>query len=185
MKNKIIIIGGYPATGKSTFSHKLSQELNIPCFNKDTIKETLGDGFGSESGEVFKKGSYTTFLLILHITECFLQAEQICILESNFALNEIEKIKILLKKYSSECLTFRFIGDLDVIFDRYSKRHSAGERHWVHKSAGDRERFKKVMRDVYGLEGVQIEQLITVDTTSFHDVNYENLINIAKIFSNG
>jgi len=73
MRNKIILVGGYCATGKSTFSLKLSQMINIPCFNKDIIKEVLGDGFGPENKMVEKKGSTSTFLLMLHIAECFLQ----------------------------------------------------------------------------------------------------------------
>ncbi len=182
MKNKIILVGGYCATGKSTFSNRLSKELNVPCFHKDTIKETLGDSFGSASSEVFQKGSSAAFLLMYHITECILQSGNACILESNFKLFEIEKIKILAEKYNAECLLFRFTGNLDVLFDRYSKRHN--ERHWIHKSAGNREGFKTVMHDKFSLEGADIEQIITVDTTSFERVNYEYLFDIAKKFTN-
>ncbi len=181
MKNKIIVIGGYCATGKSTFSNRLSKELNVPCFNKDTIKEILGDGFGPESGEVFQKGSYAAFLLMYHITERILQSGNMCILESNFKLFEIEKIKALAEKYNGECLLFRFTGNLEVLFDRYSKRHN--ERHWVHKSAGDREGFKTVMHDKFSLEGADISHIVTVDTTSFEHVNYDDLLDIAKKFT--
>ena len=179
MKNKIILVGGYCATGKSTFSRRLSRELNIPCFNKDIIKEMLGDGFGSESGEVFKKGSYVTTLLLIHyIAEQFLQVGKICILESNFVVQEIDELKILLEKYNCECLLFVFKGDLDVMFDRYCER----ERHWVHKLTSDREGFKNVMSEWYGLEKAEIGQKITVDTTSFENVDYENLYSAAKRF---
>ena len=65
MNKKIIIIGGYCASGKSVFSRKLSGLLNIPCFNKDIIKEVLGDGFGSENNMVSQKGSFATFLQML------------------------------------------------------------------------------------------------------------------------
>jgi tRNA uridine 5-carbamoylmethylation protein Kti12 len=50
--NKIIIISGCPAAGKSTFSHQLARHLAVPCFNKDAIKETMGDGYGPESGDL-------------------------------------------------------------------------------------------------------------------------------------
>ncbi|GBU28229.1 hypothetical protein R84B8_01787 [Treponema sp. R8-4-B8] len=43
MNKKIIITGRYCATGKSVFSRKLSGLLNIPCFNKDIIEETLSN----------------------------------------------------------------------------------------------------------------------------------------------
>ena len=142
MKNKIILVSGYPAAGKSTFSLELAQRLNIPCFNKDMIREVMADGFGVENEGVLnrdKKGSATTFMLLLHIAERFLQTGNICILESNFqilsplSLPESEQIKKLLEKYNSECLTFVFKGDLDVISERYFSRDS--ERHWVHAKA--------------------------------------------------
>ena len=182
MKNKIIIIGGYCATGKSTFARTLSRELNIPCFEKDIIKETLGDGFGPESGEVFKKGSFVTFMLMLHIAECFLQAGRACILESNFRVQEFDRIKELLEKYNGECLLFKFKGDLDVIHKRYLERHEAGERHWVHKGGGTIETFKNAMTERFGLNGVEAERTVDVDATSFDDIDYENLVGIAKGF---
>jgi predicted kinase len=80
MKNKIIIVGGYCATGKSTFSRELSHLLNIPCFNKDIIKEVLGDGLSPEDNMIDKNGSNTTFMLMLHIAEQFLKTGKICIL---------------------------------------------------------------------------------------------------------
>jgi hypothetical protein len=139
----------------------------------------FGDGFGPESGEVFKKGSYVTTLLLIHyIAEQFLQVGNICILESNFVVQEINELKIVLEKYNAECLLYVFKGDLDVMFDRYVER----ERHWVHKLVSDRDGFKNVMAERFGLENAETEQKITVDTTSFENVDYENLFAAAKRF---
>jgi predicted kinase len=180
MNNKIIIVGGYCATGKSTFSRNLSQMLNIPCFNKDIIKEVLGDGIGPENNMVEKKGSAVTFLLMLHIAGCFLQTGNLCILESNFKLKEIEQIKILLEKYNCKCLTFIFKGDFNILFDRYMERDIAKKRHWVHNTAGENiDNF----RDGHlqsGIGETGIGQTITIDATSFDKVNYEELFTIAK-----
>ena len=49
MKNKLILVAGHSATGKSTFARKLSKTLEIPCFSKNTLKEAMGDGFGQNS----------------------------------------------------------------------------------------------------------------------------------------
>ena len=184
MNNKIIIVGGYCATGKSTFSCKLSQLLYIPCFNKDIIKEVLGDGFGPENNMVELKGSTATFLLMLHIAERFLQVEKPCILESNFKAREIDKIKALLEKYNCDCLTYIFKGDFDVLFDRYMKRDILEKRHWVHNTAGENtENFREGhLRSGIGEAG--IGQTITVDATSFEKVNYEDLYAAAKDFIN-
>jgi len=182
MKNKIILVGGYCAAGKSTFSLKLSQMFNIPCFNKDIIKEVLGDGFGPENNMVEKKGSTATFLLMLHIAECFLQTEKICILESNFKSREMEQINMLLEKYNCECLTFIFKGDFDILFDRYMKRDIAGKRHWVHNTAGENlDNFRDGHLQL-GIGETGIGQTITIDATSFAKVNYKDLFNAAKKF---
>ena len=181
MKNKIILVGGYCASGKTTFAHKLSRELNIPCFNKDAIDEMICDGFGRES-DVSEKGSdEVAFYLMLHIAEQLLKAEKICILENVFVLEEIEKIKILLEKYNCECLLFVLKGDIDVMFDRYIERDKAGKRHWIHQPA-HKNWFKKSMPATLGLEEVKIGQKIIIDTTSFEKVNYDDLFAAARKF---
>ena len=182
MENKIIIVGGYCATGKSTFSCKLSQLLNIPCFNKDIIKEVLGDGFGPDHNMVEQKGSATTFLLMLHIAERFLQTGKPCILESNFKLQEIEQIKILLEKYNCRCLTYIFKGDFNILFDRYMDRDITKNRHWVHSTAGENaENFKESHLES-GIGETGIGQTVTIDATSFSRVNYDDLFSTAKDF---
>jgi predicted kinase len=182
MNNKIIIVGGYCATGKSVFARKLSGLLNIPCFIKDVIKEVLGDGFGPENNMVEQKGSVATFLLMLHIAECFLQTGNVCILESNFKAREIEQLKVLLEKYKAECLTFIFKGDFDVLFERYMRRDVAEKRHWVHNTAGETAENFKEGHLLAGIGETGIGQIITVDSTSFKDVNYEDLFAYAKNF---
>ena len=182
MNNKIIIVGGYCATGKSTFSRNLSQLLKIPCFNKDIIKEVLGDGFGSENNMVEQKGSNAVFLLMLHIAERFLQTRNICILESNFKLREIEQLKILSEKYNCECLTFIFKGDFDVLFDRYMGRDISEKRHWVHNTAGENADNFKEGHLRAGIGETGIGQTITIDATSFANVNYEDLFALAENF---
>ena len=62
----------------------------------------------------------------------------------------------------------------------YVERSS--ERHWVHKSADDRESFKKAMRDKFRLDEAVIENKITVDATSFDKMDYEGLLETAKKF---
>jgi predicted kinase len=184
MQNKIILVGGYCATGKSVFSIKLSNLLDIPCFNKDIIKEVMGEGFGSEYDMVEKKGSAATFLLLLYIAEKTLQANKICILESNFKLYEMEKIKILLEKYNCECLTFLFQGDNKLLYERYMKRDVLEKRHWVHNTAGEtKESFEKGHKKV-GMGEHGIGKTIITDTTSFENVNYDELYNAAKLFIN-
>ena len=187
MKNKIILVGGYCAAGKTTFSRNLGQKLNIPCFNQDTIDEMICDGFGYES-KVFEMGSEkVAFELILHIAEQFMQAGQICIFESVFTLKSIKEIKILFDKYNCECLLFIFKGDVGVLLERYIERDKSGERHWIHHPAdnpGGRNWFMNHMSKMYdGLEESEVSQKVVVDATDFEKVNYDELYDIAKKFT--
>jgi dephospho-CoA kinase len=185
MKNKIILVGGYCATGKSVFSNKLANLFNIPCFNKDVIKEVLGDGFGSENNMVELKGSAATFLLMLHIAEKILQAQNICVLESNFKQKEMDQIKILLEKYNCECLTFIFKGDFKILFNRYMERDISEKRHWVHSTAGENmENFKQGHLQL-GIGETGIGKIIIRDATQFENIDYDELNNIVKEFING
>jgi predicted kinase len=179
MMNKIILVTGWNATGKSIFAYKLAERIAIPFFNADAINETVGDNLGPESWEVYKKGNAVTFYLLTHIAERFLQVGNICILERNFIQHEIEEIKNLLEKYSCKCLTYMFNGDLDVLGERYYKR----ERHWVHSKARD----AGVMRrypEHRKLMDVEIGQMIYVDATSFDKIDYEALYDRANNFLN-
>jgi predicted kinase len=183
MKNKIILVGGYCATGKSTFSCNLSQLLNIPWFNKDVLNEILGDGFSQENNVLLEqKASGTSFLLMLHIAERILQAGKICILESNFKSKEIEQIKVLLEKYDCECLTFIFKGDFDILFDRYIKRDVLEKRHWVHNVTGENNENFKSSHLYYEIGESGIGQTTFTDTTSFTNVNCDELFTVAKDF---
>lgn len=182
MANKMIIVGGYCAAGKSTFSRKLANRYGIPCFNKDTIKEVIGEGFGIENKDVHQKNSGVTFSLMLHIAEQFLQTGNVCILESNFKKPESEQLKRLLEKYDCECLTFLFKGDLCTLYDRYAERDRSKARHWVHTTAGeDRDAFIDGHLQS-GLGDIQIGQTVIVDATDFDRVDFEELYSLAERF---
>ena len=60
MNNKIIIVAGILAGGKTTFSQRLSKELGIPCLNKDLIKIELNKNIEINNREDSIKLSITT-----------------------------------------------------------------------------------------------------------------------------
>ena len=94
MENKIILVAGHSATGKSTFAHRLSCELGIPCFFKDKLKEAMGDGFGQDSSLMYDKGNTeATINIMTLIAESFLKIGKVCILEANFRPPQDEQIK--------------------------------------------------------------------------------------------
>jgi len=161
---------------------ELSRLYNIPCFNKDLIKEVLGCGFGQDGGLVLEKGSSATFLLMMHITEKLIKTGSQLILESNFKLHEMEQIQVLLDKYNYSCLSFIFKGDFNVLFERYMKRDNAGARHWVHDTSGENSENFAQDHIKEGIGKMGIGKTIITDVTSFSDVNYNELYSAAGAF---
>ena len=180
MKNRLILVAGHSAAGKSTFARNLSNILRIPCFSKDAVKEAMADGFGSDSDMLQKKGSAAGISIMLHIVECFLQTDKVCILESNFFPPQDEPIKELLQKHEADCLTFLFGGDMDVLWERYQKREE--KRHWVHNFVGQsRDRFINGAIQA-GVGDFSIGKTVKVDATDFDKINFDKLYNIANEF---
>ncbi|MCL1806738.1 MAG: ATP-binding protein [Oscillospiraceae bacterium] len=183
MPGKLILVGGYCAAGKTVFSRELARTLNIPVFNKDTIKEIVGEGFGRKNAAVHQKNSDVTFMLMLHIAECFLKAGTPCILESNFKLAESKQIAAMLEGYDCECLTFLFKGNLDVLFKRYIERERSGERHWVHLAVSkDALDSFKAGQIASGLAKASVGQTVYIDATDFSKIDYSALFDTAKAF---
>lgn len=46
MSSVFVLVGGWPASGKSTLSVALSKELEVPYLSKDEVKESLMDVLG-------------------------------------------------------------------------------------------------------------------------------------------
>jgi hypothetical protein len=129
MKKKVILIGGYLASGKSTFSNIISKRFNIPVFNKDIIKEVLATELVTPTREENKKLSTIAFRFLYYIAS---QAVSPLILESNFKDYEIVELQKLLEVKGYEILSFNFKGTFEIMHDRYLKRDAT--RNAIHRS---------------------------------------------------
>ena len=177
--NTIIIITGDLAAGKTSYGKKISNELKIPFFSKDEIKEVLYDSIDNnnldyESKRKIGKNSYDIFYYII---EQQMKVGLPIIAESNFGKEAIPTIKNLLDKYNYKCITIRFEADLEVLHKRFLNREYSDERHSGLVSNGmfdDYENFKKTHEK--SREFKIDENEILVDTTNFRTVNIENII---------
>ncbi len=180
---KIILIGGYCATGKSTFARILSNKTGIIYFDKDTIKEIYADSFNNAGDNVYNSLSAATFCVMHHIASRFFMVGQRLILESNFRPHECERINLLIEEYGYDCLTFLFYGDLPTLFDRYVSRGKTKQRHWVHWNPSSKEIYPLFEEGNKKLgEITPVGRVLSVDATRFEDVDYDGLIKVAKEF---
>ncbi len=182
---KLILVAGYPAAGKSVFSLRLAEKLGIQCFNKDTIKEILGEVVGFANRQENKTLSEATFFILKYIAQAFMKTDKPLILESNFRVSEEPYLRELIEEYGYDTLTFMLTGDLDVIYKRYALRECSPERHFAHKAANlvSADFFKEAVKSLadFNIGG----RIVTVDMTGFDNVDYNGLYEIAEGFLNG
>ena len=113
----IIVIGGYLASGKSTFARRLSKALSIPYFVKDTFKIAICESVQITTREEGSLFSAVTFDAMMYVAERLMETGNSLIIEGNFAppslkkVNESGVIEALISKYSYRSLTYRFTGD--------------------------------------------------------------------------
>jgi len=176
--NKLILICGDLAAGKSTFSEYLSKNLNIVCFNKDHIKEILGDNFPFKDRSENFKLSLATFDLFKYICEKEMKVNKDLIVESNFRTHEMEYLNNLAHIYKYDILTIVVNAEIGVLHKRFMNRINNENRHIVHKAVdlSDYEVFEKQIID--DRKRTYFGNVIYLDST-----NFDNLYN-DKVLSN-
>ncbi len=183
MSKTIIMIAGYVAGGKTTFSHKLSKELNIPVFNKDLIKSVLGNYITINNRDDSKNLSKATFGVMKHLAENLMKTEFSFILESNFNITETEILKGLIAKYGYKSLSFVFVGDMKVIHKRFVERDASPEREAANRMYGLLDDFDVFENSIRHLGDFNIgDKVLRIDTTSFDDVDFGYYIQEASDF---
>ena len=131
---KLLLITGDIAAGKSTFSQILSRRYRAAAFQKDTIKEILGDYIGFRGREENKVLSNTTIELMCHIFSRTALTGNDVILEANFHEKELIKLHSIAEENQYEVLTIVLRGDPEVLYHRYMHRINKENRHPVHLS---------------------------------------------------
>lgn len=188
MNKKIIIVYGYLAAGKSTFARKVGQELGLPCFAKDTFKSALCTGIPIDSQAVSSRFSAVTFDAMMYTAERLMEVGFPLILEGNFLPAGIKKtdeagaIRWLIEKHGYRSLTFRFVGDIAVLYQRFSAREGSAERGKANTmfTMPTAAEFETLCRNMDGFNvGGNTEQ---IDTTDFEKTDFERYIRISREF---
>ena len=131
---KLLLIMGDIAAEKSTFSHILSERYQVNVFNKDSIKEVLGDNIGFSNREENLKLSRTTMELMIFIYSEFAKLGKDLILESNFHKAELEKFYKIAEENDYQVKVLVLRGDINLMHQRYLNRMYNENRHPVHLS---------------------------------------------------
>jgi len=188
MDSKIIIVTGYLAAGKSTFARRLSEAVSVPCIIKDTFKIALCENVSVISREESSRFSAVTFDGMMYVAERLMETGQPIIIEGNFVPAGIKKtdesgvINSLIDKYGCQSLTYKFVGDTQVLHKRYIERDKLPERGQVNAMLGDipYNDFDRLCRnlDAFNVGG----EIVEIDTTDFEKVDFNRHIETAREF---
>jgi len=183
MGNKLIIIAGHPASGKTGLALKLSNNLNIPFFNLDSIKSAIGKSIEVDSWETSKCIGHSSFFVLMYILENFMKVNKQLIIESSFIKDQEEVIKKLLEKYNYETLTFILKCDFKILHKRFTEREYSHERDKSNRVFGLWDDFKIFEREMGFFDGFNTgDKIINIVTSDFTNVNFDKYIIIAKDF---
>lgn len=133
MKKLLVLLAGYPGTGKSFLSDKIRRKY--PCFtvlSPDEIKEEYWDRFGFENldeKEQLIRQSWDAYYR--RMEEAF-QQETALISDYPFSVKQHDRIQGLCHKYGYAVLTIRLVGDLETLFERQKRRDLDLSRHLGH-----------------------------------------------------
>ena len=146
---KLILITGDLAAGKSTLAKKLSQKLNALCFTKDVLKEILSDDIGFTNRQENKKLSIASISVMNHIFNQYAFLKQDLILEANFHKEEIEVLQNLAKQNDYKIIILYLQGEIDMLFERFTNRIKNENRHPTHCTSDiiEKENFTKYLEN--------------------------------------
>ncbi len=179
MKNLLIVITGFPGTGKTTFGKKISEDFNMPFISKDDFKEIMFDGFGYKDRNLSKKFGIVSYDILYHVAEANLRSNNSVIIETNFDPKFANKrILNLKKKYDFEILQIRFYTEGNVLFERFKKRAFSENRHSGHCDSECLEEWRPILLKGM-IEALDINgDIVDVDTTDFDKINYKEVFDV-------
>lgn len=188
MNNKIIIVEGYLASGKSAFALKLSESLKIPYFIKDTFKIALCENISVNDRNESSRFSAVTFDGMMYAIERLFEVGYPVIIEGNFVpegvkrIDESKIIRGIINKYSYKSLVFKFSGDTKILHRRFIERERLPERGQVNKM-GFEPSYTEFDAWCHNLDKFDVGgKVIKIDTTDCSKVNFERYIEVARLF---
>ena len=176
MNHYILLIAGVPATGKTTFAKIASERLAIPCLCKDEVKEFLWNGEINSPEEIRSNGA-KAYNISFYFAEQLMKAGVSFVFESNFRKAGEEILGFLSRKYDFKVVTVHFDAEINVLHKRFLERDNTSQRHQSLKSGGYYNDIKFFEENSIEDRAFFVGEKISVDTTDFHAVNYDEIIN--------
>ena len=166
----LIIVGGPPASGKSTLAEWLAEEFRLPLLSRDAFKEAMMDAIGPPDLETSHDYGAAAYNILAILQQQLVTAGVGAVLESNFlrGTSESDLRPILPKSRSVAIYCETTVAES---LRRFAERAQNGDRHPGHGD-DDPAKLEELERDLragcYDPLDLAIPTLV-VDATNGYD----------------
>lgn len=184
-KSVIILITGFPGTGKTTLGQTLSDKYKFPFITKDAFKECIFDTLGWSDKPWSLKVSAASHKIMDYIIDEELKAGHSIIVESNFKnCIDSDRFQKIQEKYNCSIVQILCWADGDLVYERFMERKKTVHRHPGHVEGISPEEIKQQLIrgkcDAITINGTTVE----LDTSDFDTVNYQPIYEAIELAVN-
>lgn len=193
MKKTLILLAGYPATGKSYMSHKIIEKhpgfVNI---SQDEMKEKLWDEYGFNNMEEKVALEMQSWKQYYQALDDGMQRGELLMSDYPFSEKQRSTLEEMAQRHGYQVITIRLTGDIDTLYQRSRSRDLDPSRHLGHlvscyhkgDTMADRTQADclvtyEIFRDRClnrGYGTFCLGHLIDVDATDFSKIDYDGIV---------
>lgn len=193
MRKTIILLAGYPATGKTYLCNQiLGRHSGFMVVSQDEIKEGLWDRWGFDSLEEKTALEERGWELYYETLGAKMSKGQMLISDYPFSEKQKGRLEELTGQYGYQAVTIRLLGDIDVLYQRSRERDLDPSRHLAHlvtryhkgdvmedRSKADALISYETFRDRCEHKGYDkffLGELLELDVTDYTSINYNKVL---------
>ena len=133
MKQTLILLAGYPGTGKSYLAELLMKQfIGFEILSPDEIKEEFWDAYGFRNEQEKEELIQKSWVEYYHRMEWKFTRGISLLSDYPFSHKQHDQLQEVCDKHHVQIITIRMIADLDVLFERQKKRDLDASRHLGH-----------------------------------------------------
>lgn len=180
----LVIVGGAPASGKTTLARRLAGALSLPLLTKDDIKEALFDALGPADMEQSRRLGRASYSVLYVVAARLLESGAGALLESNFERDGSEAHLRPLASAANAALIQCRTTNVEIV-RRYAERDAGGERHPGHMGAAVIPRLLANL-DAGLYEGLDLDiPTLIVDTTRGYTPEFAAIVDFLRAAATG
>jgi predicted kinase len=170
----IVLITGFPGTGKTTLGNTLSEKYKFPFITKDAFKERIFDTLGWSDKAWSLKVSAASHKIMDYVIEEELKAGHSIIVESNFKPGiDSDRFKRFQFRFGCAVVQILCWAEGEVVYKRFMDRKKTTIRHAGHVEGISPEAIRQqLIRGKCGALDIQ-GTTIELDTTDFSSIQYK------------